>query len=399
MANRLPPGILGYVTGQETAQRGTANQIAQLQGVLGLQRMMEEQAMAREMAPVMAADRAAATRLRDAQIADLERKGVLSMQQQQAHGALANLLAGGGYQGAVEGPTAVAMNEQDALRQVQEAEAQGRPLGVNVPNPGSVQGLAVLANPQQAIPEILRQQRPPTPGRDTSIIPVAGGYFNKATNEYVRTAPEAAPRPAPPEPLVPVKDPKTGRPVMLPRSQASGLEPASLSGREDDIGVRRLGQFSTALEKGGIPSAYAILEDARAKITPDVLPYLTGPAGFIPDAALSKKVTDARQALQRAQNIELKERSGAAVTESEYQRYKKEAGVGLFKKPEQITAWLDMGQRALDRHYQSIAAGFPEDVRNRYFEEAGRVAPFGTTRPPAAPAAPTGIDALLEKYK
>jgi hypothetical protein len=77
------------------------------------------------------------------------------------------------------------------------------------------------------------------------------------------------------------------------------------------------------------------------------------------------------------------------VTNPEWERFKKEAGIGFLKKPEQIQSWLAQAKTILDKHYQGVAAGFPEDVRNRYFEESGKAGQFGRATRNSGPAVGT----------
>lgn len=184
-------GILGQLQIAGALQKQQQEQ--QLRGVLAESGGDPEKAMealiksgniagAHALAPVLIARQKSA---------DAQSKGILAAQQRQAQGALAGLLSTGGYQGAIAGPSNVAMNDQEALRQVQEADAQGRQLGVNVPNPGTVQGLSVLSDPGKAIPQILKQQIPqkaPNPLADTKAV--AGGYIVPGPNgpTFTRTA-------------------------------------------------------------------------------------------------------------------------------------------------------------------------------------------------------------------
>lgn len=367
----------------QAAQRSNQHGLGMLNLIAELQHREQMRPLQMEELRARALDREGQARLREAQIAELGRKNALAGQQDQARGALANLLSTGGYSG-VDGqgapvPMAVANNDAAAIEAVRRASAEGRPMSVNVPNPGNVQGLSVLADPTHAIPEVLRQGRPPTDRQ--RYVPVSNGYIDVATGEFKKTTADPTP---PREAMVAIKG-DDGKPVFVPSSQAAGRTPASLSGREDDHMLRRVMQFGQAMDKSGFATTYATLKEATDRATADVLPYLTGPGSALPDNPLmSTKITDARQALQRILNITLKDRSGAAVTNPEWERFKKEAGVGLLKKPEQVTAWLGQAKTILDKHYAGVAAGFPADVRDRYFQELGDVAPFGTQSAPAA---------------
>jgi len=138
----IAPGLDGYIAAQQLGQQRQQAETGALMQLLQVQNQMEQAAQAREMRPLqMEALRS--------QIATRNAAEQQAQRQQAAQGALSSLLATGGYQGALAAPTAVASNDAEALRMVQEAEAQGRPMGVNVPNPQNVKALTSMAFPAE----------------------------------------------------------------------------------------------------------------------------------------------------------------------------------------------------------------------------------------------------------
>lgn len=138
----IAPGLDGYIAAQQLGQQRQQAETGALMQLLQVQNQMEQAAQAREMRPLqMEALRS--------QIATRSAAAQQAQRQQAAQGALSSLLATGGYQGALAAPTAVASNDAEALRMVQEAEAQGRPMGVNVPNPQNVKALTSMAFPAE----------------------------------------------------------------------------------------------------------------------------------------------------------------------------------------------------------------------------------------------------------
>jgi hypothetical protein len=134
--------------------------------------------------------------------------------------------------------------------------------------------------------------------------------------------------------------------------------------------VRRTQQLQGALEKANLPEADAVLgavEDTLAK-TPQVAEYISGPKSLLPDLALSKEITQGRQAFQKLFNITLKNRSGAAVTIPEFERLKKEFATGVWKKPEQLAEGVKQAREIISRHYASVSAGFGKDALEAYNE-------------------------------
>ncbi len=132
--------------------------------------------------------------------------------------------------------------------------------------------------------------------------------------------------------------------------------------------VRRAGQLVGALEKAGLPSISASLDSVEAALQdPKVdVEKLTGPKSMLPDWAVSKEDRAARQALQQVFNIVLKERSGAAVTNQELERLKKEFGQGAFKTKDQIEGAITRLREVVTKHYKGIAAGFGTDALDFY---------------------------------
>lgn len=168
----IAPGLDGYIAAQQLGQQRQAQEMGVLMQLAQLQRQQQQDTQAAEMRPLqMEALRSQI----DTRRAATEAAGT----QRQAQGALSQLLAGGGYAGPTQAPTAVASNDADALRMVQEADARGQPMGVNVPNPQNVRALTSMAFPTQygqaAATAMFREPKAVTPRQN--FIPVAGGYL------------------------------------------------------------------------------------------------------------------------------------------------------------------------------------------------------------------------------
>lgn len=124
-------------------------------------------------------------------------------------------------------------------------------------------------------------------------------------------------------------------------------------------------QLGTALEKAGLPSMLPIVEKA-SQLTPELAAYITGPQSVLPDRAVPQEARDARQDVQKLFNIVLKDRSGAAVTNQEMDRLKKEFGTGLIKTPEQLIYAVGSAKKIIESHYHGIAASFGKDALEAY---------------------------------
>ena len=76
------------------------------------------------------------------------------------------------------------------------------------------------------------------------------------------------------------------------------------------------------------------------------------------------------QALAAIKNALLKERSGAAVTESELKRFETEVSGG-FKNDEAVYNFIKGLRETLEREKDDIRGGFSKEVRDKYFMQSG----------------------------
>ena len=200
---QIAPGLDGYRAAVTDAQRQQAQEVGVLMQLAQLQRQQQADAAAAEMRPLqMDALRA--------QIESRKAATEAAAGQRQAQGALSRLMTPeGSYSGPVAAgvPTAVAGNDADALRMVQEAEARGQPMGANVPNPQNVRALTSMAFPAeygkaQAAALFPKPVAPTTPRQN--IVPVTGGYLSPGADGamvFTRTQEPGAGR-AEPSPVV-----------------------------------------------------------------------------------------------------------------------------------------------------------------------------------------------------
>ena len=83
------------------------------------------------------------------------------------------------------------------------------------------------------------------------------------------------------------------------------------------------------------------------------------------------------QALSAITNALLKERSGAAVTESELKRFEKEVQGG-FPNDSAVRRFIAELRTAMDKEKAHIAGGFRQDVRWRYWMQSGYYPTYAT---------------------
>ena len=224
-------------------------------------------------------------------------------------------------------------------------------------------------DPERAIKALLASGKPkaielatklrglvPKPG----LQPIgAGGAYTPATGGMI-------------PPMMRPGDPNKIQPIGAGGAIGPGgklIAPMARPGdpRQSEARVRMLG---TALERANLPEADAVLrsvEDVLNK-TPELSEYLAGPKSLLPDLMVPENVRAGRQAFKKLFNITLKNRSGAAVTNPEFERLKQEFATGVWKTPAQINEGVRQARNIISTHYRSVAAGFGTDALNAYNE-------------------------------
>lgn len=152
------------------------------------------------------------------------------------------------------------------------------------------------------------------------------------------------------------------------RWKADGkLEPIPGGPGEKDE-AQKLQNLGTALERANITEANAVIRAVEGALqnAPVIAEYISGPKSMLPDWAVPQNVREGRQAFQKLFNVTLKDRSGAAVTNQELERLKKEFATGAWKRPEQIIAGVNQARNIINEHYRGIISGFDPDTVRRY---------------------------------
>jgi hypothetical protein len=181
--------------------------------------------------------------------------------------------------------------------------------------------------------------------------------------------------------IKPVTDPTTGSTVLYDEEDLTG-QPMVLS-PGDRVAVKfqtQLKDFGNVVEKSGISQQEFNLreveklmftEDAAGnKVAVDDIPGF-GQTGMMPTAALSDEGKKLRQALATVQNITLKDRSGAAVTIPEFERFKKEFSQGAFQTDKALANAMLRIRRIFDQHKQSLSSGYMDNVVKAYSGNSG----------------------------
>lgn len=141
-------------------------------------------------------------------------------------------------------------------------------------------------------------------------------------------------------------------------------------------------KFSTQLEHTGIPQAdqtLSTIEGIMAKYPPGKLPGYGRVEGLLPSSALSEDGQNLRQAVAQLANVNLKQRSGAAVTAQEYTRFKNELGNNTFMPEERIRQGIGQMRSLVEAQKKNAQAGVSDEVLNAY--EGGGGMPLSYLRP------------------
>lgn len=172
--------------------------------------------------------------------------------------------------------------------------------------------------------------------------------------------------------LTPYQQLMLQRNVQLDKDRAEAKE-AALKLKQDESLDKKTLKYSESLEKTGVPKAVGQLEAVYQDLPPkgDIEGYgVIG--GAVPDILTTEKGKRLRQNIATLFNIELKDRSGAAVTDQELQRLKDEFGSGSWKTEAQLRQGIAAYQKRLQEVIRNIEAGVDPEAAAEYVKRDGR---------------------------
>ena len=124
-------------------------------------------------------------------------------------------------------------------------------------------------------------------------------------------------------------------------------------------------KLSTQMIKNGVPeieSALVEFEGLAAKYKNDL------PGIGIDKWLLSKDAKDMKSAFAQVRNMVLKERSGAAVTNPEFQRLKEEIEGAMYTTDDDAIRWISRIRSTLERVKGTVFAGYGDRVKKAYWD-------------------------------
>lgn len=155
-------------------------------------------------------------------------------------------------------------------------------------------------------------------------------------------------------------------------------------------------QFGNAMEKSGIPQAQAALDtidSILSKYPEGKVPGYGRAEGLLPDFLTSQDGQQLRQAVATLANVQLKQRSGAAVTDQEMRRFKQELGTGTAVPEDRLRQGIQQMRNLIEANKRNYAASAPQDVIDQYEANGGMQLNYlrksqGPDATPAKPIAP-----------
>lgn len=133
-------------------------------------------------------------------------------------------------------------------------------------------------------------------------------------------------------------------------------------------------KFATQLDKSGVPDFESTLSKIESKVKgykPEDLPGFGRIESILDPRLLSTEGRALRQDVQRLINTELRNFSGAAVTEQESVRKLRELGVQAFTDPKAFLDGLANVRREFNEKKRNLVAGIDDKVLDRYQSQGG----------------------------
>ena len=157
--------------------------------------------------------------------------------------------------------------------------------------------------------------------------------------------------------------------VNLELKKAQAAEKAQ---RKQQIIAKQAEKYSANQTKQGIVDAYNSLQEIERIVSKQKDIPGFGQTGYVPDLLISQDGEDLRASMKGLFNIVLKDRSGAAVTDTELKRLQDEFENKGYKSDVAMRRFLDKYRRRLSEVIRNINAGTPDEVEQAYVQGGGR---------------------------
>lgn len=257
-------------------------------------------------------------------------------------------------------------------------DASGQPIA-NVPKPEPVQqpftlgegqvrynpdGTPVASGPAKPAPSVnLQRAEVLIDGRPAMAVfnPSTGTYSQNGVDVTARVRPIPPQGPAGGEPLESVIDPKTGQAVLLPRSQARGMRPATTREQPTEDERKSAGFYRQMSE------AIAILDELEDQLTETELYQIqTLPQeeliGAINRGQMSEAAKRYLRAFEQFTEARMRPVSGAAISDSEFARDRRTYARQYAETPALATDRKNARRSALDSLKTRAMRALPEEA-------------------------------------
>lgn len=163
----------------------------------------------------------------------------------------------------------------------------------------------------------------------------------------------------------------------LIKRQNQGAAAENRKLREEQFNEKQLMSYSKQLQATGIPGAISTAQEILSQLPEkgqDIPGF--GPAEqYLPNFMVSDQGRSLRQAVGQLFNIELKTRSGVAVTDPELQRLKVEFGQGHFATEESLRNGVRQFLARMSQIARNVDAGVAGNIKQQYLDEGGQDIP------------------------
>lgn len=164
---------------------------------------------------------------------------------------------------------------------------------------------------------------------------------------------------------------------LINKRQNDGAAAQNREMREEQFRDKQLMAYSKQLQTTGIPGAVATAQEILNQLPErgENIPGYGPLEQYKPNFLAGDEGRRLRQAVGQLFNIELKTRSGVAVTDPELQRLKVEFGQGNFATEESLRNGIRQFLNRMSQIARNVDAGVTSNIKQKYIEEGGQDIP------------------------
>lgn len=180
--------------------------------------------------------------------------------------------------------------------------------------------------------------------------------------------------------------------LVLRQAMAASSAGAKSATAEIKLGAdtdKRISKFTTTLDKAGVPefeNSLTLVKEVFDKYPKGDIPGYGRIDSLRPDFLSSDEGVQARQKMQQAANVLLKSRSGAAVTNSEMNRFLTEVSMGKLMSADAVrTGWENVARTFESKKANLLSGINPADLEEYNSRTGSSYSHGGRAAPPTTP--------------